>query len=373
MPHLPGNLPQVRREAGQELGRPKGLPYRRPRRPYPVTALATLYKRGSRYYLNWREGGRQVRFSLGQIDRRAAEAIRAEKEAQLAGLIVPTGPVSAQDVIDAYLAWSKSARPDSWKHTQSILRHFAVPFGPYPAESLSVAQVEAAIASTGLAASSQGKVLRMAKAAFNYAMRAELIQANPMARVKAPQGRTSRAPPWYTPKQMQTLQKAPHGPLWAFMAATGARRGEMAKARRSDVRRGLFYIESTAEGRTKSGKWRSVPLSSGAKAALEGLGEDLLAGGAKDTLSRWFTAEASALGLKGTAHWLRHTFCTHLAQAGVPAHVICKLAGHSSVAVTEIYMHHAPAAGAEAIGRMEQWAKAELSTAKSTKKAQRKR
>jgi len=329
--------------------------------------LATLYKRGSRYYLNWREGGRQVRLSLGQIDRRAAEAIRIEKEAERAGIIVPAGQNTVQDVINAYLAWSKVERPDSWKHTQSILRHFTQPFGPYPAEGISVRQVEASIATTGLAPSSQGKVLRMAKAAFRYGYRTELIRVNPMDRVKAPQGRTSRAPPWYTPQQMKALQSAPHGPLWAFMAATGARRGEMAKARRSDVRRGLFYIESTAEGRTKSGKWRSVPLSSGAKAALEGLGDDLLAGAAKDTISRWFTAEASALGLPGTAHWLRHTFCTHLAQAGVPAYTICKLAGHSSVAVTEIYMHHAPAMGVTAIERMEGWQRAELESHDSDK------
>lgn len=322
--------------------------------------MATLYKRGSRYYLNWREAGRQVRLSLGQIDRRAAEAIRAKKEAQLAGLIPSHSGVVTQDVIDAYLGWSETHRPDSWKHTRSILRHFTGPFGPYPAEGLNAGQIEQAIADTGLAPASQGKVLRMVKAAFKYAVRVELIRSNPLDRVQAPRGRTSRAPPWYTPKQMQALQNAPHGALWAFMAATGVRRGEMAKAVRTDVRRGLLYIESTAEGRTKSGKWRSVPLSSGAKAALEGLGEEKLSPGAKDTMSRWFTKEARALGLPGTVHWLRHTFCTHLAQAGVPAHVICKLAGHSSVAVTEIYMHHAPAAGVTAIDRMEAWALGEL-------------
>jgi integrase len=42
-------------------------------------------------------------------------------------------------------------------------------------------------------------------------------------------------------------------------------------------------------------------------------------------------------------HVLRHTFCSHLAMLGVAAQVIQKLAGHSSLAVTERYMHLSPA------------------------------
>ncbi len=41
---------------------------------------------------------------------------------------------------------------------------------------------------------------------------------------------------------------------------------------------------------------------------------------------------------------LRHTFCSHLAMAGVPVTAIRDLAGHSSVAITQEYMHLAPAA-----------------------------
>ncbi len=39
---------------------------------------------------------------------------------------------------------------------------------------------------------------------------------------------------------------------------------------------------------------------------------------------------------------LRHTFCSHLAMLGVAAQTIQKLAGHSSLFVTERYTHLSP-------------------------------
>ena len=48
-------------------------------------------------------------------------------------------------------------------------------------------------------------------------------------------------------------------------------------------------------------------------------------------------------------HTLRHTFCSHLAMAGQPVTAIRDLAGHSSVAITNDYMHLAPAATVSAI------------------------
>ena len=41
-------------------------------------------------------------------------------------------------------------------------------------------------------------------------------------------------------------------------------------------------------------------------------------------------------------HSLRHTFATHLLQAGIPIYEVSKLLGHSSVKVTEVYSHHIP-------------------------------
>lgn len=49
----------------------------------------------------------------------------------------------------------------------------------------------------------------------------------------------------------------------------------------------------------------------------------------------WLTAVQTEAGfpIKGP-HFLRHTFCSHLAMKGAPARAIQKLAGHQSVVMT---------------------------------------
>ena len=51
----------------------------------------------------------------------------------------------------------------------------------------------------------------------------------------------------------------------------------------------------------------------------------------------------------GRMHVYRHTFCSHLAKAGVPAKTIQALARHSSLSTTERYMHLSPNAPNEGI------------------------
>jgi integrase len=319
--------------------------------------VATLYERkaksGTRFYLNWSEGGAQFRRSLGAIARSQAKAVLAEKTAELAGIIAPRTGVTVADVIEAYLRWSEMARPDTWKGTRSSLKPFLADFGAHPADALEPSLIERQTAGRGVSAATQSKTLRLARAAFRRAVRVGMIRESAMERVQLPQIITSRAPPWYTREQLTRLWRAPHAPLWQLMAYTGIRRAEAGKARRADIRDGLLYVESSAEGRTKSGKWRSIPLGSAAVAALKRLGDDRLIVACDDTLSDWFTEEARAEGLDGTLHWLRHTFCTQLVQAGVSAHEIQRLAGHSSISVTEKYMHHAPDAGRGAIRMLE--------------------
>lgn len=55
----------------------------------------------------------------------------------------------------------------------------------------------------------------------------------------------------------------------------------------------------------------------------------------------------------GAIHILRHTFCSRLAMAGVPAVAIQKQAGHADLKTTERYMHLSPKAGKDAIKALE--------------------
>lgn len=316
--------------------------------------MAKLYKRGPCYYLDWSEGGERFRRSLGKIDRKAAQAIQGEKEAELQGLITPTRGVTVGQVIASYLAWYQQARPTTFNRASSTFKPFLLRFGHHSAEGISPNAVE--MWEVGQQArGSAHKAVKLAKAAFRRAMRSELLRSNPMDRVQATEPPISRAPDYYRPAQLDALYKLKRGPLWQFMVNTGLRRGEMAKARRSDVRDGQIIVESTTEGRTKSGKWRAVPLNRDALSALARLGEDRLADCHPDTLGDWFAEDRDACGLPGSLHWTRHTFCTALVQQGVSLYDVQRLAGHSSIKVTEQYARHAPGHGVEAVRSLTQW------------------
>ena len=316
--------------------------------------MAKLYKRGPCYYLDWSEGGERFRRSLGKIDRAAAKAIQAEKEAELSGLITPTRGATVAQIIASYMAWYENARPTTFNRATSTFKPFLLKFGSHAAEGIQPGQVETWELGQK-ARGSANKAVRLAKAAFNRAMRTGVIRINPMARVQSTEPPISRAPDYYRPKQLDELYGCERGPLWRFMVNTGLRRAEMAKARRADIRDGQIIVESTAEGRTKSGKWRAIPLNSEARAALNRLGDDRLALCHPDTLGDWFAQDRDALGLPGSLHWTRHTFCTALVQQGVSLYDVQRLAGHSSIKVTEQYARHAPGHGVEAVGKLAEW------------------
>ena len=256
-------------------------------------------------------------------------------------------------VLTGYLQWSRLARPASYKGTHAALRPILAVFGDHPAEGVDVDRIERWAATSANAPATVVKSVKMARAAYRRAIRLQQVADNPFARVATPRIVTSRAPPYYSRDALDALFNAPRGPVWRFMANTGLRRGEMAKAARADVRDGKLYVESTQTGRTKSGRWRWVPLNTAALDALASLGDDRLVTCHVDTLGDWFAQDAKAAKVGGSLHWLRHTFCTYLAQAGVSLHDIKELAGHSSTAVTEIYAHHAPHAGQAAIAKLD--------------------
>lgn len=325
---------------------------------------------GAYAYLNWWEG-RQVRLALGQIDPGEAEAIRAAKEAELrfGVAILPRLPKVA-DFLERYQEWYAAEHPTTADKLKSELKAFVAKFGQKSIETirpLEVEQWKAARLKTH-APETVGKELRRLKAAFKRGMMWREIDVNPVDAVTAPRGVHDAAVLYYTPADIQKLYEASkaRASLWALMVNTGIRRKEMAKATKDDVtvygkgkgaeRR--LRIESTpdretGQGRTKSGRWREVPLNSAALAAIAAL-PDRLAGGVHfDTLSDWFAVDAKAAGIGGSLHRLRHTFCSHLSMAGVSLRRIQLLAGHSDLKQTERYAHLAPSKADDAVGLLD--------------------
>ena len=124
--------------------------------------------------------------------------------------------------------------------------------------------------------------------------------------------------------------------IW-FAVLTGLRRGEMLALRADQVKGDILALEST----TKNNKARGIPLPPrAARIARKRLPWGVRAHILRDR----FEAARKAAGMPWL-HWhdLRHTYGTWLAQANQAPTTIRDLMGHSSLAVTTRYLHHAPA------------------------------
>jgi site-specific recombinase XerD len=99
---------------------------------------------------------------------------------------------------------------------------------------------------------------------------------------------------------------------------------------------------------TKGKRLRTVPLSDRLQAALTRLDSGhqyLVSVDPAEALTleetRWHLPRlCERAGIQPIGwHVLRHTYCSHLAMAGVPARVIQELAGHQDLQTTLKYMH----------------------------------
>ncbi len=121
---------------------------------------------------------------------------------------------------------------------------------------------------------------------------------------------------------------------------TGMRKGELLKLRWQNVDSKKRQIKVE---KTKSKKVRFIPINSVLFDELEGL--KLKRGTEQRVFPFWYIQKAwenarRRAGLEDlTLHDLRRTFGTRLLEAGVDIVTISKLYGHSSVLVTQRYLH----------------------------------
>ena len=347
--------------------------------------MPTLRQRGAAWTLCWSEGGQEIRRSLGRIPvAEAREALRLKrdelKRARLAGIVeFPSGrvPTFRQFAME-YLHWHEREYPASTERIAQLVKQHLIPhFGDTALDRLSKTQAERYKTGRKAKAETVSKELRTLQAVLNRAVYLELITRNPVKGVKPPRGMDSRPPRWYTELELQAIYAhskplagdeaakgrpvnspvSDYAPVWRLLANTGLRRAEAQQLKWADVTCTSLRVLSQEGARTKSGKWRQVPLSSGAQAALKALKAmtkgHVLPRMHAGSLSRAFSLALQRAGLDGSLHCLRHTFCAHLVSQGVPLRTVQVLAGHASVTTTERYAHLAPDHLKDSVGRLQ--------------------
>lgn len=208
------------------------------------------------------------------------------------------------------------------------------------------------------------RVINALKACLNHAAGAKKVQSrDAWARIKKFRSADSARLRWLTVEEAQRLQNAASPDLRALIAAglnTGCRAGELLALRAGDYDR---HSETLLIADSKSSKPRRVPLTYDGVALFE----RLTAGKVEDeTLfhradgSSWYrvalvramhaACAAGKVRPAATFHTLRHTYASHLVQAGVPLIFVAEALGHSDVRmVTRHYGHLAPSHVADAI------------------------
>jgi len=333
--------------------------------------MAGKYLRGQTWYLTWVEGKRQIRQRLGPVTEAEAETARIARE-QARGHIALAGPQFLTYAL-TYGQWHSQEYPDSYYRVEQILRQHLIPyFKRRPLLTLTTDLVDDykhRRFADGAAAGTIIKEIRTLKAMLNRAVETAVISHNPIQHAKAPKDLTSRPPRWYTKEELgliyatelaiprETTQEdaelhRQYRWSWQLMVNSGMRRGEAIQLKWEHIGHDELRIVSEPGARTKSGKWRVIPITKGAAEAIEALRRPrpfVLPQVTPFSLTRAFSRTLGRADLTGSVHALRHTFCSQLVQAGIPLRTVQVLAGHSSIRITEKYAHLAPSSLREAI------------------------
>lgn len=153
-----------------------------------------------------------------------------------------------------------------------------------------------------------------------------------------------------------------HKALVLLAGSAGLRRGEIRALKWTDLdlKRAIIHVRRAfwldVEGLPKGGRTRDVPMTPellNALKAIRSLNERVFSGMTNHVVRTMMASIMRRAGLEGEAiHIFRHTFCSHLALAGVAARAIQELAGHADISTTQKYMHLAPSDKTRAIAML---------------------
>ena len=231
----------------------------------------------------------------------------------------------------------------------------------------------------GEAPSTMRRKLSALRTFFKFLVREGRIEANPCTGVRGPRPKRT-LPQVLTQDQIDALIRAPlealpgkegqgstgmedayaawrDSALFEFLYGTGARVAEAAGAHVGDVNLNNGVVRLFGKGRKERLSALGRPALDALRQALSfadaiwggGFAPDaplfrnLRDGGPlttrsmERTMKRWLTA--SGLPPSVTPHKLRHSFATHMLDAGADLRSVQELLGHASLSTTQIYTH----------------------------------
>lgn len=334
---------------------------------------------------------RQVTKSGFSTKKEAQAALTTAMEAESKGLRVDTGKLTVAAYLDEWLAGKVAVRANTRRSYEGHIRNYLKPaFGGLRLSQIrhgDVSRLFADLSKAGdLSPASIKRVHATVNAAFNDAVRRQLLVVNPAAFVELPSVSRKSLNVW-TPTELAafllTTKDDRLATMYRLFAFTGMRRGEVAGLRWCNVdltvgqihvreqRVQLGYAVEVGPPKSDAGM-RTVDMDGELVEALRAHGiaqgaERLLAGAAwvgqdhvftkengeplhPEYISRRFGRLTKKAGLPVIRlHDLRHTHASHALAVGVQMKVVQERLGHSTMALTaDTYTHVMPKVRADA-------------------------
>lgn len=227
-----------------------------------------------------------------------------------------------------------------------------------------------ALSKRGLGKRSMARTLSAVRSFYKYLHRNEMVDSNPARAVGAP--RLEKHLPGYLDRtQIDLLFQLAEARAWEgtfidvrnlaileLFYSTGMRLSELQGLNRGD----LDLVTQQVKVRGKGRKERIIPLGDHAMRALrnyEAKRDELLRalGPKGDRIAVFLGRTGKRIGVRAvqktvgallkqidedaglSVHSLRHTFATHLLDAGADLRAVQELLGHASISTTQIYTH----------------------------------
>lgn len=306
-------------------------------------------------------GANRRRYTIGRFGPITLKQARDEAKKLQAGLTLGlVDKVSAptfDDAKDRYLdACRAKNRPRTVTDYERHLRqHF--PFGRLKLSEITRADIQKRLIALRSTPSEQHHAFVVIKVFLNWAVQEELIDANPIASMKAPHKPTARERV-LSLEELQTVYQAaqdhpwPFGPIVQLLVLTGQRRGEIAALQWDWIDEDERIITFPASA-TKNRQTHRLPYGEEVARLLQFLPQMgpfvfPARNRADAPFNGWSKCkERFDNDLEGvdpyTLHDLRRTFSSMLAMLGTPIHVTERLLNHKSgtiSGVAAVYNRH---------------------------------
>ncbi|MGI5839083.1 MAG: tyrosine recombinase XerC [bacterium] len=275
-----------------------------------------------------------------------------------------------------YLRVEKNSSPRTLESYRSDLEQFfafcrgsqtAVEFSVTAVDRLLVREYLAFLQSRDYSRRSTARKLASLRSFYRWLLREERIKDNPLAGIATPKIER-RLPNFLYLSEMDALLAAPDrstplglrdAALLETLYATGIRVGELVGLNLGDIDFGMEYVLVFGKG----AKERIVPIGAKAIAAvqdylrrgrealrpagrsgsaekalfLNNMGTRLTARSVRRCIDKY--TQRIALQRKISPHVLRHSFATHLLEAGADLRSVQEMLGHVNLSTTQVYTH----------------------------------